>query len=542
MAGKEKERLHKKIKQSDLGIQAKGEERLLNAQEGEFLEQYLVEHLKKGKQGNVKLSRRETLKLKSGRELQLNYSVLIESQGKNAYVLYTGKADRLAEEQDPGKGERELGSGAFARVKLGQNFKTGEWVAIKIFDRNSEKNKEMNDKEWRSMIETETRMGEEVDYALGSAFVEGVDKQKGYIFTKLGQGEPLNLLLHAGDEGFSPLDKLKIAISAVEDTKTRFHNHNYIHRDIKPENFLLDKEILQATLIDLGTLTPLGDQGMVLDKPDIGTGLYIAEESSSDSDQFDENEKAIGVYSKASDIYALGVMLDDDLRIAEEILDENLKEEIKSLLSGMKDIDRDNRPVIQNVLIALQHFKVVYLKSAVNEMEKDLMDTTNKIEEENRSLKKKWTEIDELLKDIYSNKAGVQYTQTQKEIIHDIRLTAICSDFPFETEMLENLELLGLQTGIFREYNDDLENLTLSEKALADKSHSYKAERNKIMKERFADIKGVLAGLARRKRSEIEADVKGPHKKQIRFSEGTQKLPSPKHGVSSPRKRKPREE
>lgn len=343
--------IHQNIILDDLVNLAEGS--ILNKEEVAFINEYLAKHPE-----IKKLSRRRNpvLVMEAGeggtvnrKHLNLRFSVIVTENG-TPFLLYSGK-ERLGK-------VRALGSGFHARVKLGQNINTGEWVAIKVqkfkpdtpkntLHKLQQKNPEMLKETFISIIEREkqkekfvSQFKEEVQLEEQSLTGKGkllrreykIDKEemekeelKSYIVTKLGKGIDLAVFIgnyekeHKQHLEFSKA--LHIAIASLEDLHRRFHNKQIIHKDLKAENMLFNPNTQHIRIIDLGMASYLGNPKdehievvdgeffYILDKKKdkgslLGTIGFIAPEI-----------LKTNAFSVKSDIYAMGKMFSEQLHL-----------------------------------------------------------------------------------------------------------------------------------------------------------------------------------------------------------------------------------
>ena len=131
--------------------------------------------------------------------------------------------------------------------------------------------------------------------------------------------------------------KLRIAYYAMSSIHT-LHELGIIHGDIKPSNFLVHispSGKIDVAAIDFGTSQILENGKDVIIAPTIGTPGYTANELSGKE----------GQYSKASDVYALGKMLKEDLKLDYWWIDEMIKKNPNERISLDEAIRRAENPV-----------------------------------------------------------------------------------------------------------------------------------------------------------------------------------------------------
>lgn len=206
-------------------------------------------------------------------------------------------------------------------------------------------------------FQDEAKILDILGYLRGNLIIESGDnyfnaKNKYYLLLKKIPG--INM-----DDFFISLEHQKMALS--DDAKyeiglqaaasiAQLHKMGILHHDIKPGNFMINVvETSVATIsptisaIDFGT-------SMVLEKGEtekevIGawgiTPKYAPPEVYS-----------ISKYSKKSDIYSLGIMFKEDLKLSE------LGKEFADLVNDMILQDADKRPTIEEVVSKLNELKL----------------------------------------------------------------------------------------------------------------------------------------------------------------------------------------
>lgn len=230
-------------------------------------------------------------------------------------------------------GKALLGEGAFAKVKLVQT-EAGEQFAVKVQGRGL---RNSDDAEAKIMALIGVLQGEaERDYGKDTYKGKPTDK-KLYTVMKRHEGDEMFKLLYtdkyATTRSFITNDEQNIilAIKAAESIQF-LHSNNFIHADIKPENFMtnIKGDLITVGAIDFGfsMLLPDGEKSISPGRLK-GSKMFLAPEI-----------LKAGTYSFASDIYALGVMFNEDLRL-------DLPPEFYAAIS---DDNPDNRPCMSEVL------------------------------------------------------------------------------------------------------------------------------------------------------------------------------------------------
>uniref|UniRef100_A0A023F1F9 non-specific serine/threonine protein kinase n=1 Tax=Triatoma infestans TaxID=30076 RepID=A0A023F1F9_TRIIF len=186
--------------------------------------------------------------------------------------------------------DKTIGTGGFAKVKLGTHLLTGERVAIKIMDKNM--------------------LGD--DYPRVKMELEALKNISHHHICKLYQviETPSNFFMImeycSGGELFDHIvEKSKLSESEarsffrqIVSAVAYLHSKGYVHRDLKPENILLDKE-LNLKLIDFGLCAkPKGGMLSHL-QTSCGSPTYAAPE-------LIKGEKYLG---SEVDVWSLGVLL-----------------------------------------------------------------------------------------------------------------------------------------------------------------------------------------------------------------------------------------
>ncbi len=224
-----------------------------------------------------------------------NYSVL-NIKGEQ-FAIYKGSTPIKSGETLADKDFAHLiGFGAFGKIKLGQNIRTAEYVAIKIV---ADENDALADFKEDMLYEFEMSKKTQLGTHLGFFMSESYHMHKAAMVMKLFDDPTLKDIAELGIS--DPMLEAAICIACVKELE-RIHQLNIIHRDIKPENIFYSTESKIATIIDFG-LSTWAHQAQPTGK---GTFGFIAPEISEG-----------GKHNAATDVYALGVTLSIVINIAQ---------------------------------------------------------------------------------------------------------------------------------------------------------------------------------------------------------------------------------
>lgn len=214
------------------------------------------------------------------------------------------------------------GEGGFGTVCIGRSLTTGEFIAVKLIT-----NADNEDEEERSILETlkEHRGAfrtEDNTLVIMSKFHMGTD-----------------LLDHLKHD-LSLENRLELAIKACESIQN-MHENGLIHLDVKPENFIanITDNDVKVTRIDFGTSLKISDETPeILERHDCGLnakgtkGKWAPEVAGThcyDNRAMHPNR----IYSKAADVYSLGVMLKEDLNLDLAVIKDMLIEKHEDRVS-----------------------------------------------------------------------------------------------------------------------------------------------------------------------------------------------------------------
>jgi serine/threonine protein kinase len=315
-------------------------------------------------------------------------------------------------------------------------------------------------------------------------------KDKKYTIQTLHQGKEMkDYLASVAISKLNPIEKYNMAIAcilAIQD----LHDKNIIHCDIKPANFMIDVQgnVFVVAPIDFG-LSKQFKPG----ETTIFTGLasgsprYMAPEIAKwkmEDGKVKYTEKG-GIYSRSSDIFALGKMLIHDLKLAED------DSPLQFMAHRMINSDPSKRPTITEVVAALVepknylHYEKIYEKLGAYQHKKKIRNQTYiplktmRIKSETQI--KMVDDYTETLKDLRLNKIDLQ-TATQK-ILFLIKENQNRHDkITFARASKMNLEVIQqLPTELKKSVLKELK-IPEDSKLLQSNSHTARSELAKIVK------------------------------------------------------------
>lgn len=249
----------------------------------------------------------------------------------------------------------ELGTGHFAKVKLGTHLATGQQCAIKIIKK-PEGSK-------RKLVETEVSILRKVRHPFIVRCYDVIeDDSRIYLFMELMRGgELFDRITERGH--FTEADAITLAVKLLDAVKY-LHSMGIAHRDLKPENMLMTERGpgAEVKITDFGLSKLFDSQSATLQTP-CGTPGYIAPEV-----------LRMKGYDCACDIWSLGVIIyillcgfppfyaDNDVLLYEKIKSgrfeflrpywDKISTEAKHLVSQMLTVDPKRRITCEQ---ALQH-------------------------------------------------------------------------------------------------------------------------------------------------------------------------------------------
>lgn len=241
--------------------------------------------------------------------------------------------------------EGYIGHGSFGRVSLLQ-WENGVCDAIKIEPKRS-----------GAYSEREREVLQDIGVHIAD-FVQKRDKKEQWIrhrdikdrqFTvmkRIPGGEMYDFVFSPDYETLNPQERYEMASKSVS-AILELHNHNILHLDIKPGNMMLDwkgdSAVISAVDYGFSAKLQVGETSILEDR-NYGTPSYMAPEIKR------ANEDGKYVYSKATDVYALGVMLHKDLKI-----DEKAGSPFHAMVARMLHKDPEKRPSLIQVKSALDN-------------------------------------------------------------------------------------------------------------------------------------------------------------------------------------------
>lgn len=230
-----------------------------------------------------------------------------EKYPNDAFILYEGK-------------EQKLGEGRFARTKIGQNYNSGELVAVKIAEPAKLINNKQDEKENKLKIE-----GSTLRMQMDLLKVKSKDEFKALLKRSSGEEESNEMLgksylvqhLYSGSEAKKIVPELSIneflflVLSSAEEL-IALHERDIIHRDISLGNFVFDKNLFTSGLVDMGFAMKLEPGQKFIPNDGNITSATPAPEIETKG------------YSKGSDIYAFADMISNVIKYFDQVFKEQL--------------------------------------------------------------------------------------------------------------------------------------------------------------------------------------------------------------------------
>jgi len=185
---------------------------------------------------------------------------------------------------------KELGSGHFAKVRLGTNTTTGQVAAVKIIKK--PKGSKM------AIIKSEVDILKSVQHPYIVQCFDAVDSpDKMYLVMEIMKGgELFDRIVDKGH--FTEADAAGVTAKLFSAIKY-LHDKNIAHRDLKPENLLMadDGPDSEVKITDFGLSKAFDEHSQVMQTP-CGTPGYIAPEV-----------LLMKGYDKQCDVWSLGVIV-----------------------------------------------------------------------------------------------------------------------------------------------------------------------------------------------------------------------------------------
>jgi len=230
----------------------------------------------------------------SGRNIKLQVRQLpglvdiplsIIAEGKRLLALYKGN-------KDPGH-DATLGSGAFGKVKLCQDAKTGEWLAYKVLKKASVSEGQNE--------EDLLKRGSQYE---GGFARHGSDKSQYEIVMKLVPGVRLDSYVADHPLTSETCGRMMLGLcTTIQD----LHSQGVLHCDIKGDNILFDGKTQTAGPVDFGLSKMIGEKGGMAGSPN-----FMAPEL---LEAFRTGKSII--YTPAIDVYSLGMTIAHALGVSQ---------------------------------------------------------------------------------------------------------------------------------------------------------------------------------------------------------------------------------
>ena len=186
--------------------------------------------------------------------------------------------------------QAHLGSGSFAKVYLGKDINTKDYVAIKILDANL-----MKDEYMKSTLNNEVQILKSMkSLNIVQLFDVFMTKNNIYIMQEFCNGGDLrNYMTKVKKDAIKESEAIKILRDLICGFRI-LYNHSIVHRDLKPENILRHDEIFK--IADFGFARSIDDTKAMMTSM-VGTPLYM-------SPKILQNLS----YSMKSDVWSLGTI------------------------------------------------------------------------------------------------------------------------------------------------------------------------------------------------------------------------------------------
>lgn len=352
------------------------------------------------------LSAKFDLKRDSGIKLSKRHSALKDTSIQNKYslIIYQDKNDKPQYWLRFGSQEKHnlIGSGGNKKQKLIQNLETGEWRKVASSKVDSLKDEwtysalldrtDMNVIHYTTQSKPVKATVDQKDQEEKAIMTEG-GEDKFYLISQFIPGENLHTIAwdYYYENNFMSLSEWQNILIQLLESVQELHEKNLIHGDIKSANFIFDWVTQRLKIIDFDSTLKLisNDIDTVFSTFDLTTPCYRAPEIMLIKDGY-------YVYSKQSDIYACGLVLDEMLGrfwLYEEkqwrenpLLGLRDKPEMKPWLEEiekMKSTDPAKRPSLKSVITKLKplcqplpekKLKCLQLSEAVKYLEKKPID------------------------------------------------------------------------------------------------------------------------------------------------------------------------
>lgn len=271
------------------------------------------------------------------KELKLDFSVIV-GEDHRLYALYKG-------------GEKALGHGHFATVKLGQELETGQWHAVKI--------QQIQHDQDIGQYEVETKALQAM--CIGKTSLTRVESNKKYNVMTFKRGTSLFEYIQKPDVDIK--EKLQIAILLTQSIRILHANH-FLHRDIHLGNAIYNPQSQELALVDYGTSAEFSNENPIVSSSTlVGAINYQAPENLTEYKNNSAEKKF--QYRAESDVYSLGQTF-KDMFFGPEPLDSKihrteLEDRIINLIEQMSKPNWNERPPIQSISNQLAQLIQIYI-------------------------------------------------------------------------------------------------------------------------------------------------------------------------------------
>lgn len=264
---------------------------------------------------------------------------------------------------------KNLGSGGFGKVDIGQNLRSGKFVAIKTIKAFEEAQKAKKIARAEKNILRNTGQ-------LQAAFLQPEENSTEVFIMDLQNGHTVEELLHSR-KPISLARRLDIAVATLEAIQ-ELHQKRILHCDIKPENIIFRNG--RANLVDFGLAKVASEDSASLSAPahaSGGTFTYIAPELLSTgynekTECFAAGKTLVEIIGFAKEeLSALGMKIsllpldDPKIQVIKQNPDDKIPACLWHCLNAMANDNPEVRPSLSEMISYLKNIRTLLLPSAL---------------------------------------------------------------------------------------------------------------------------------------------------------------------------------